>query len=160
MESILQGIYRIFNIQAFFMMPQLRTSKMILKIMHVIALLLITIPSLLFMSNKFPLNGPFISSIIGIILLLRLINELRLPNIESNGRLNPPPSTYSNKKTRLNKIIQTLLLMFCVYGLNYYYTKDIPYKFILPELTGYIILIVSAVNYASCAYKFPISWNI
>jgi hypothetical protein len=160
MNLIIFILYKIFHAQLFFMMPQIRTSKLHLKILHIFALLLVTIPSLLYTFYYIPNIGLYTSVILSTIFSIRLYNELRLPNIVDNGRLNPPSSVYSNKKNRLNKTIQAFILMCIGYGLQYYKSQTVPFIYVAPEFIGYIILLVSAFNYASCAYDFPISWNI
>ena len=168
MENILWGLlisYLILNnsiVQLIRSNVQLRTSKRLYKYTHLIALLSIIVPVVIFPYHIKPLskNYTYIIGTLGLLYGIILYDEISKKTIVKNGDFNPPNPVYRNKKRRLNLLLTTIFLYGAFNGLYYYLTKQIHINLIIPVVFGFLFLLVSYIRYNSCVYNFPISWNV
>lgn len=172
MENILWGlliIYLILNnsiVQLIRSNVQLRTSKKVYKYAHLIALITIIVPVVIFSYHIEPLinnqskNYTYIIGTLSLLYGIILYDEISKKTIIKNGDFNPPNSVYKNKKRRLNLLLTTIFMYGAFNGLYYYLTKQIHVNLIIPVVLGFLFLLVSYIRYNSCVYNFPISWNV
>lgn len=143
------------NYYVFSISPQVRTSNLWLKYLHILiyGILLTTSILLIYVSNKYDTT---LVIFLGTLTLFFFLNQLNKKNIKKDGTLNPMPNQYKRYYNRL----YTLLLIITLNAGLFYYTQS--QDMILMSIMGsmYLLLLISFITYASCHYRFPLSWNI
>lgn len=124
-------------------------------------LLLINVNDIKNLMNNHPLE--YIPGLTWVIILL-LVGLIIMRNtdyeiIEDDGSLNIPPKDIKTKSSRISYLIFTIIVFSLLLGIQNIYGEI---NNITASISGilYLFLLYKAMNYKTCLYNFPISWEI
>lgn len=128
--------------------PQLRTTKSILRIPHIlIAIILFGLFSYHLYNSIEDKNIAIASILFTTVFFLTIFDKGTVKDVD---QLQAPHGIYRYKRTKLliSIILATIVLR---------KTKNM--RLLVPIVLSYALLIISFFTYKSCRYKLPLSWN-